>query len=197
MLPDEVLSTEIIEAPFQGATALPITQYIDYEDGGIAIQDPSEGLLYQVWRARIVNNPSTGNDEIYIGAEEVEETLFLAATSITEVSLAFDRNMNLNVAYVQGGDAKLYWYDSALPGYTTTDYGTTITTPRITHDDKRPLQTNQSDVILGYLKDGDLCYRQQRDRYDTEYVLQEDVESTGLIKLGLNKSLRLQFLLKI
>lgn len=196
MLPDGVLSTEIIKSSYDNATALPITQYIDYEDGGIALNDPSEGLLYQIWTARITRNVTTGNDEIWVAAEHVDPVLFRAAVGITEVSIAFDRNMQLHVAYVEGGESFLRWYDTTVPGFVTTNYGSTVITPRITHDDKRQLQTANSDIILAYIKSGDLYYRQQRDRFDTEYLLQADINSPGLIKIGMNKQLRLQFLLK-
>lgn len=190
-LPDGVLSTEPVEAPFLGGRALPVTDIRDYETGGIALQDPSQGLLVQTWRARILNN----NTDIVVDADSVAETTLISGTNITEVSLAFDSNMNPAVAYVEDGTAKLYWFDSTLPGQTTTEFPG-IVTPRVSLDDKRPLQSAIRDVIFAYLRDGNLYYRQQRDRYLTEYLLQEDVGSPGLIKIGMNRQLRFQFLLR-
>ena len=195
-LPDNQLSTAAAPGPFAGAGALPITQWVDYEDGGIALQDASKGLLYQVWTARIERNKTTGDDEIWVGAESVDKFLVHTAANITEVSLAFDRNMNLAVAYVQGGTAYLYWYDTTVPGYVTTNLGTDVVTPRVTHDDKRDGRGGSSDIILAYIKNGNLYYKQQRDRYETERLLQASVGSDGIIKVGMSRQNRLQFLLR-
>ncbi|MCO1337134.1 hypothetical protein MO867_22680, partial [Microbulbifer sp. OS29] len=99
------------------------------------------------------------------------------------------------IAYVEAGTAKLYWYDSSAGAQTTSTWPGIIT-PRLTLDDKRSTQTSASDVIFAYLNNGHLYYRQQRDRYEIEYRLQENVNSPGLIKIGMNRQFRLQFLLK-
>ncbi|WP_444934973.1 hypothetical protein [Microbulbifer sp. JTAC008] len=190
-LPDNTLSTQIDSAPFTGAAQLPVRSLIDYESGGIAIQDPSEGLLYQTWRARILNDGT----EIVLDAREVPAFTAITGSDISEVSLAFDQNMHPVLAYVEAGLAKLYWYDTTQ-GKQVTDEWPGVVTPRVTMDDKRPLQSTKSDVIFAYLKSGNLYCRQQRDRYQTEYLLQENVNRSGLIKVSMNRHFRLQFLLK-
>lgn len=196
-LPDNVLSTAAVYAPFIGAAALPITPLRDFETGGIALNDASEGLQYQVWHARVVRNVDTGLDDIIVGAESVADTVVYSGTDITQLSIAFDRNMRLHYAWVESGDCKLHWYDSVAEEMTTTNFGSTFITPRLTHDDKRELQSAKSDIIFAYLKGGDLCYRQQRDRFDTERVLKADTGSAGLIKIGMNTANRLQFMLQV
>ncbi|WP_445360372.1 hypothetical protein ACJJIL_17655 [Microbulbifer sp. EKSA005] len=191
MLPENELSQQSVPAPFMGGAALPVRNVTDYESGGIALQDPSEGLNYQVWRARVLNNGC----DIVLNAHEVAEFTLISGTDITEVSLSFDQNMRPVVAYVEGGTAKLYWYDSSQGAQVITEWPGVIT-PRVTLDDKRQLQSGVSDVIFAYLKDGNLYCRQQRDRYQTEYLLHENVNSDGLIKIGMHKQYRLQFLLK-
>lgn len=195
-LPDNQLSTEPAPGPFAGAAALPITQWVDYEDGGVALQDASGGLLHQVWTAQIERNKTTGDDEIWVGAESVDKFLVHTGANITEVSLAFDRNMNLAIAYVRGGTAYLYWFDTTVPGYVTTTLGADVATPRVTHDDKRDGRGGSSDIILAYIKNGNLYYKQQRDRYETERLLQASVGSDGIIKVGMSRQNRLQFLLR-
>ncbi|WP_444903827.1 hypothetical protein ACJJIU_00270 [Microbulbifer sp. CnH-101-E] len=190
-LPDNALSAQPIFAPFLGGRALPVRAITDYETGGVAIQDTSRGLDYQHWRARVLEDGS----EIVLDAEQVAPFTVITGANITEVSLAFDQNMRPVIAYVEGGTAKLYWYDSSQGAQITTDWPGLIT-PRVTLDDKRPTQLHISDVIFAYLKNGDLCYRQQRDRYQSEYVLQQNVPSPGLVKIGLHRQFRLQFLLK-
>src|SRR5690554_2714595 len=115
-LPDNVLSTEPIAAQFNGPRALPVTGLLDYEHGGVAIQDPSRGLMYQTWRARVIGQ------DILLGAPNTPEFVaYAGSASITEVSLAFDQNMRPTIAFVEGGRAKLLWYDSAIPGETVTE----------------------------------------------------------------------------
>lgn len=189
MIPQDRLSTTTLAADFLGARASSaITARYDMEDGGVALQDPSEGLFSDVWYAYI--NPS--NTRIILGKEGGSEVTIIEGTGITEVSLTFDRNMNVAIAYVEGGEAKLNWFDLVANDQVTTNFGSTYINPRVSHDDKHPLASETSDVIFAYVRDGDLYYRQQRDRYDTERLLQEDVAGT-FRKIGMNVENRLQF----
>jgi len=116
------------------------------------------------------------------------------------------------IAYVEDGTPKLNWYDTTIPGQTTTSYPG-IVTPRVSLDDKRMLQSQISDVIFAYIRSeggqNRIFYRQQRDRYTIEYDPTEDLdpatraeyramvdESPGLIKIGMNRQLRMQFMFR-
>lgn len=188
-MPGDELSTEPRPALFAGSRALPVTRTVDYEDGGIAIQDPSRGSQYQRWRGRLLG------ENIILDAPEVEAFVALSGSGITEISFTFDQNMRPAIAYVQDGVAKLWWFDS-VPGHqVVTEYPGAIT-PRVILDDKRFTQTSNSDVILGYVRDGALYYRQQRDRFTIERLLDAGPH-VGLIKIGFNVQLRLQFLMEI
>ena len=143
-----------------------------------------------MWRAQIVND-----SKIVLDAESVPQFTIITGNNITEVSFSFDRNMNPAIAYVEDGTAKLYWYDSALPGMTTSIFPG-IVTPRLSHDDKRDLQSAISDVIFAYMKSGNLYMRMQRDRYSVEYLLAEDIDSPGLIKIGMSRQNRFQFMFR-
>ncbi|WP_299589679.1 hypothetical protein, partial [uncultured Microbulbifer sp.] len=171
--------------------ALPVRAITDYERGGIALQDPSRGLNVQTWRARVLEDGRA----IVLDAQQVRASTVITGVNITEVSLAFDQNMRPVIAYVESGTAKLYWYDSSQDAQVTTSWPGFIT-PRVSLDDKRQLQSSVSDVIFAYLKDGNLYHRQQRDRYGTEYLLASNVNSPGLVKIGMSRNLRFQFLLK-
>jgi len=103
--------------------------------------------------------------------------------------------MNVALAFVQGGESKFYWYDSNLGAMTVTNFGSSVITPRVSHDDKRDMQSASSDVILAYVKNSSLYFRMQRDRYQIEYLLKSG-DCKGLIKIGMNSKLRLQFLLE-
>lgn len=189
-------SSEVVSAGYAYAASLSVSALVDYENGGIALNDASQGLLYQVWRARILENFETGQTEIWIDAEAVDAFLWRAADDITEVSIAFDQNMRLHVAWVENNESFFYWYDTSLASHVTTNYGGSVITPRITMDDKRPLQIQRNDIVLAYLKNDNLYCRYQRDRYTVEYLRASTVGSPGLIKIGMNKALRLQYMLR-
>lgn len=194
MMPGDVLSTKAVPARFFGARSGATSRTVDYEDGGIAIQDPSQGLLYQRWRARLFNAGEI-DSFVMLDAREVPEFEWLAVPEMTEISFTFDANMRPAVAYVAAGQAFLNWYDSASSAYVTTALAPDVITPRVSLDDKRFLASNGyqlSDVILAYVRGDTLYYRQQRDRYLTERALKVGVRP--LIRIGMNRQLRMQFM---
>lgn len=186
MLPEGRLSTAKVPAPILGGRALKSSPKIDYEDGPIALNDPSEGLFYQIWTGQIYG------EGVFLFSDLVERQDILSALNITEMSFTFDQNGRPTVAYVQYGIAKIWWYDSTIESHTTTEIGSGVLSPKVILDDKRQTQTNSSDIILGYIKNENLYYRQQRDRFGTEYLLATNVVGR-LQKIGMGNNLRLQF----
>jgi len=186
MLPGGILSTEVVRGQIVGARAMSVSKIVDYEDGGIAINDSSEGLLYQAWKCIISDNKAM------LSAENMDETVVYSGTYLTEISFTFDQNMRLSLAYVDSNLPYLQWYDSSVGGQVTTALPTDIVNPRLFLDDKRVLQSAVSDIILGYVRNNNLYYRQQRDRFTIEYLLKENV--SRLVKIGMNNQLRLQFM---
>lgn len=166
------------------------TRVQDYERGGIAVGDPSQGLDVQNWRLRLL-----GTDLLLSPEPYDTETAILVIAGVTELSLSFDQNMNVSVAYVELGQAKLYWYDTALPGYTTTILAADVRSPFLSFDDKRPFATtiNSNDILLFYLRSNRLCYRQQRERFLTERTLAWfDGSQVTIKRAGMNRGLRMQ-----
>lgn len=196
-LPENRLSIEPARAPLIGARAFPTSKIVDYEDGGVAIQDISKGLLFQRWRALLLN-PGQLDSYVQMDAPSVAPFTLVSLPGLTEISISFDQLMRPTLAYVQGGTAYLRWYDSAENEYVTDEIGEGILTPRVAMDDKRFIATNgyqSNDIILAYIKDGDLYYRQQRDRYTIERLLKENVKP--LIKIGFSRGLRFQFMSEV
>lgn len=194
MLPEQELSTSTIFASTEISNPQP-DKLTSRELGGVALNNPNDGLMVKVWTATVI--PGDPNDTVMVGADDVPAVAVVSAPEITEVSLAFDQNMQPTVAFVSSSAAKLYWYDSAIPGYTVTDYGLSVTTPRITLDDHRERETGTSDIILAYIRDGSLFFRAQRDRFLIEYMLYPDIAAEivnpQLWYICMNNQLRLQF----
>lgn len=196
MMPQNRLSTTTLPSPFIGARALAVTDVTDYEDGGIALNDPSAGLMYQVWRARLIDDvvilDTPYNTESFTYANPI---IILTGTDLTEISFTFDQNMRIALVYMQGGRAKLEWYDSSVESRVTTTLAEGISCPKIFLDDKRVMENSTSDIILAYVKDGNLYMRMQRDRFLIEYLLKTGVK-WRLKKFGMGHNLRLQFLIR-
>ena len=158
--------------------------WIDYERGGVAVGDPTQGYNVQTWRLRGISagQPSCLYSErgtrlpgggLMLDAPEnpsIKPRQLWPATNPQEVALAFDQNMNPAAAFVDGGIGKLYWFDAAR-GKSVVDTIHGMRSPRLCLDDKRVTQTSSSDILLFYLSGGHLCMRQQRDRFRDEYQL--------------------------
>lgn len=194
MMPGDSLSTSPVRARFVGARSLGVTATVDFEDGGIALNNPSRGLLYQRWRGRLLDAGRLESRFTLTPANGAEHAWF-SAPEMTEVSFTFDVNMQPALTYVQGGVARLRWYDAALGGYSTIELPAGSVTPRVLLDDKRFLASGGyqlSDILWAYVRDGNLYYRQQRDRFTIERLLAEGVKP--LIKMGFTRALRVQFM---
>lgn len=161
---------------------------IDYEAGGVAIQDPSQGLTGYTWKIFQVNL------DVFVQRNGADPVLLFSQDNITSLSLAFDQNMRPNVAYtLADGTVALRWFDSTIQNFRTTNFGT-ARCPRLTLDDKRIEMTTTSDVLFFYIKGDELCWRQQRDRYGVERVLVNGILPTTVLKnVGMNTVYRIQF----
>lgn len=188
MLPNGAISTVPIMAPFAWPDSQRLTLVEDFEAGGVAVQDTSQGLAAYRWRCFI------GQTGIHIQRDGLADQVWVTVTGVLEVALAFDQNMRPTVAYRQdNGRIYLNWYDTQIAQYVTTDFGL-AKNPRLTLDDKRATQIASSDVIFAYMRDGSIYYRMQRDRYQTEYQIASGLNSKIVLRnIGMGNNWRLQF----
>lgn len=187
-LPESQFTDEPVEGNFLAPDDRARTSLlVDYELGGIAIGDPSQGLQYQVWEARVAGGVIQTRPES--GGAWTDIT---SASSITEIALAFDQNMRPQVAYMAGGVCRFYWYDADSAAYVTSSFPG-ATSPVVSMDDKRAAEVGLNDVVLFYLSGGNVIYRRQRDRYGVAYLM-EAVPSgtTRIIRWGMTDQLRFQ-----
>lgn len=190
MIPLQILSTMPQPAEFIEPDDIETpSSLLDYELGGIALNDASQGLKVREWRLRLVGN------DFRINAIGVPEVTLFTRSGVTELSLAFDQNMRPYVAFVENGQSILRWYDTLAQQQVFLDLNPGTVTPRVCLDDKRTLQVGASDVILAYVLNNNLYFRAQRDRFEIEYLLQESVNGR-LIRVGMNRKYRLQFLME-
>lgn len=190
MIPGNALSSETFQNRFVEFTNDPSTPLIDVEIGGTAIGDPEAGLQVQLWTARY-EAPN-----IILSADTVDDSVLFSRAGITELSLAFDQAMRPFVAFTDAGGSAYWWYDPVEEAQVISPYlPAGSVNLRCTLDDKRILNQGNSDIILAYMRAGDLYFRQQRDRYLTEYLL-KTAAGSRLVNIGMNAGNRLQFRLQ-
>lgn len=157
----------------------------DYERGGVALNDASQGINGWDWKAWVEED-----DILLARAPYDSPTTLITAAGTTWISLAFDQNMRPALAYMQAGVCKLYWYDTTIPGPTTTTFAN-CTSPMLCMDDKRQGADPWNDILFVYVRAGSIRYRQQRDRYNTERTLVA-VDPGHIVQVGMAQNLRVQ-----
>ena len=189
-LPNDQLSTTPRPTQLLSPDSLQSSTGYDYELGGVGLNDPSQGLQVQTWVAYQVGA------DIIVADEADNETVVTSPGAVDSLSLAFDQNMQPAIAYEQSGASHLYWFDTTIPGFVTLDFPG-VRTPRLCMDEKRALNISQSDIILAYIRDDRLYYRQQRDRFTVEREPDDTYDATGLRlrNVGMGDNNRLHFLL--
>lgn len=189
MIPLNQLSTVFINSPYVEKVNNYRVPLVDYELGGIALNDSSKGLKVKVWTLYLDDN------NVMIKADGVVPTVLFTRPGIRELSLAFDQNMRPFVAFVQHTETWFWWYDTFDNTVKFTQLVGAIS-PRCTLDDKRLIAQNTSDIILGYVKANNLYMRYQRDRYTIEYLLKTNVAAT-LVTIGMARNNRIRFRMRL
>lgn len=193
MIPEQRFSSQ----PVRGTLYNPWTRdpLLSQHWGPIALQDPSEGLGVKLWQLRTLEN-----GELLMSAPDVPEfEWYDHGVKLDRLGLAFDQNGRPVVVFtdIEGGKF-LRWFDPVPNAIVTVaiDYATS---PCVTLDDNRSLNLVASDVILAYVRDGVIRYRQQRDRFLDEYtppigVGGSPATAEALFHVSMNSALRLEFI---
>jgi len=195
-LPNDALSTTAVLGNYISPYDRYSDDLTDYELGGSAIGVSDDGLEYQVWSLRYENDEDSPDygDFVITGETTGEVVTPINVANVVRCCLAFDQNMNVFIGYeTEAGQAYHYWYDTLISGYKTTTMDSGVRSLQCCLDDHRVTQSGTSDIILAYIRSGNLCYRQQRDRYGTEYVLKSGVGGAEIYRVGMSDIGRLQF----
>lgn len=187
-MPENIFSDPPVPAAFLPPDdRVRLDPLIDYELGGIALGDPSQGLQVQVWECRV----AAGMIQVRIEGVGLW-TNVIGDTDITEVSLAFDQNMRPTVSYMAGGVCKLYWYDADIAAFTTSVFAGG-SSPVVMMDDKRAMEIGLNDILLFYVLGGRVIHRLQRDRFLIAYDLAPvPAGSTRIQRAGMSVANRIQ-----
>lgn len=183
MIPANAFTLTPTYAPFKPPLDEPYTPLSQVTLGGVAVGDGSQGRTLKRWVCYY------DGINIQVRPEDGTSVYNVPAVGAESISLAFDANMGVVLAWKTSTGAKLYYYDTVTVRYITRDFPG-LTSCRVSVDDTRDFYTSSSDVIFCYTKDGNLYYRQQRDRYDTERLIQ--AVSGTVVKAGMNELNRFQ-----
>lgn len=184
MIPDGKLSTVPVAAEF--LTPLRRSSHTDYEWGGVALRDTSQGLQKYMWVSEYRNGV------LYLSNGVDAPVPVVTSSGITHHSFAFDQNMNPCVVYNKGSQTWFYWYNSLIGEQETMLLDEYMEYPQVSLDDHRPQQTGNSDIILAYTREDNLYYRLQRERYLQEHFL-ETSPRMRLTQIGMTKNLRFRW----
>lgn len=190
MIPEERLSSEVVAAQFMYPRNIPRVDLVDYEYGGVDIQDASQGLRFQVWKGEYVGNV------IYLSAPTVPAIPYLTIANVATFGFTFDQNMQPFICYeLASGACRYRWFDPNVSGFVTSNLPDGSRSPRCCLDDNRGPQVPVSDILLSYCRSSSLYFRAQRERYQDEHLLTAQVGESRLLQMGMNKALRMQFLM--
>lgn len=185
MFPDMALSSVPLPGDFVEKVNARRVPLIDYEMGGNALGDASTGLQARLWTVEV------RGDDAVLSADGVAPVVLFSKPGMTEIALAFDQNMRAHVAFVQAGQAWLWWYDSQVNQMVFTGFPG-ISNPRLATDEKRSAELAVSDVVLSYMRGGSLYYRLQRERFAVENFLAA-APGLQLVSVARNTGNRLQW----
>lgn len=192
MIPGNHLSSTPVPAPFPIPVKGPLDYLRGWSFGGVAISDPSQGLMVKTWYGEVRQNTEPGVQDIFVWADDVEPILQFSGISISEMDLTFDQNMNPFIAYKESGLWKYWWYDPLIEGMNHTILPNSRDL-KCCFDDPRLFNIASSDIILSYVNDSnELCVRYERDRYTIEYVMASGIVE-NLIYAERNNDNRIQF----
>ena len=132
---------------------------------------------------------------VLLTSELGQSHILFTRAGITQIALAFDQLMSPFVAFQDSNGVAYWWFNPATSQMEFSSYLATAQYPRATLDDTRALAGGWSDIILSYMRGNDLYYRQQRDNYAVERLLQSDAGS-ALMDMRMGKNLSLQWRLR-
>lgn len=191
MLPKHQLSTIPQIADWLYPYPTDYSPLIDYEMGGVELNDSSQGLDNTLWKLEL--NKQTG--ELKLGKYGEDGEVLLTDKAIKKVSLAFD--LNARPAYVLEYDnhVKFTYYDTVTSQNVTVSFDG-VRSPYLTLDDRRVENSAGADILLCYIKGQQLCVRYQRDRYTVEHILHDlPHDNYVLERVGMAVNLRVLFAL--
>jgi hypothetical protein len=164
MIPLNLITPAPIKSDFRPPYDDPYTPLEQRVLGGTALGNGANGREVQQW------NVFYEAGVIKVAPESGTIAFSMTVDGVLTVSLAFDSNMQVAIAYTKADGSYLYYYDSIGGMFTTMFIGGSDSC-RVVTDDPRNVTSAASDVIFTYELDGVVYWRMQRERYLTPRVV--------------------------
>ena len=166
--------------------------------GPVAFGDNSQGLKDFTWE--LDWNSETTNWEFFrIDAPETTRVVGVTSQTSEEPEfsdITFDTAGRVQIVWETADGILLYWFDPALPGFTTTVIDSEGKNPLASLDYRDPRLNQLSDIIIIYEKNNAIFYRISGDRYTIEYPTPiTDLGNKRLFRAGVGINLRYQIYL--
>ena len=152
---------------------------VAYAEGGEKLNSAELGLVGYTWKAEVFGS------DIHIKRVDLPAVLVIKARAgISQVDFTFDQNMRPFVCYVAEGLPYYYHFASGTSTYAEVALPAEVKFPRCEIDFRTVPEIPKSDIILGYTREGNLCYRIQRERFLMEHIIATDPKKTMLWRVG-------------
>ena len=153
---------------------------IAYCEAGPTMTKAEDGMLGYVWKAFL------DGDKVCVKREDLDEIhVITTKENITQLDITFDQTMRPFLCYVKDGLPYYYHFNKDDSSYSEVALDPTVTFPRCALD--RPYDIPNSDIYIGYNRNGNLCYRIQRERFTKEYVLATIPHKSMVWRIGRTK----------
>lgn len=190
MMPGHVVTPEPLRGNWLYPPRNSNTPLIDKEVGGVGYQDPSQGLAVKTWTLEYRDGA------MHLSADGTADIVLFSRPGVVEVALAFDINMRAVVGFTDAGGTTFWYYNTLTNQMDFFPYlPAGSTSLRATLDSRDPLTSSTADVLLSYVRNNNLYSREQRDRYEVEYLLATNA-GTKVLNMGLSTVNRMQFRLR-
>lgn len=187
MFPDNRLSTNPHPSDWAVKYPTEYSDYIDYELGGIELNNSTLGLDVALWKLEY----NRVNGELRLGKVGQSDELLLTENDVKKVTLAFDVNMKPYYAIEKSNGVKLFYYDTVSQQHGEL-FLDSIRSPSLCLDERRTENLANADVCLCYIKGTKLYVRYQRDRFLVEHFLAELTHDTSYIeRVGMMRNWRI------
>lgn len=190
MIPDGVLSSQVVASNVLPPRDRPKELLIDYDYGPVGISDPSQGLMNKIW-----TGVYQGGSVVY-KCDDLPDTVIYSTPNINELSITFDQNGRPCFGFCDDLGSHIYWFDTLSNQYEVLDVGAQAYNPRVVLDDKRLFNLLNNDILFCYILNNQLCIRYQRERFQTEHVLYTVSSKSRLKNIGMNAGNRIQFMME-
>jgi hypothetical protein len=152
--------------------------------------DPSEGFLDYEWRAYF-NKPDVFIQNMTTGGPAIS---IYQRTNIDHLTLTFDQQGRSAIAFIDGGEVFLRWYDPIAADYVVTNFGP-ASICFLSLDDKRRIQMlgGYTEMVLCYQRGESAFLRLQSERFETEHATPlASVPGLKVTNIGLSNVSRFQ-----